>query len=72
MRNVPEQVNQTFIGLIIGLISLYYFINLKIPSVLKIILICLLTTYSFYMAVLSCIQMYKNTKRYWKKEKIIK
>lgn len=69
---IPEQINQTFIGLIIGLVALYFTISINFDYWLKIFFIILFSAYSFWMLILSCIQMYKNTWRYLNKEKLQK
>lgn len=66
--NLPEQVNQTLIATLIGGVGIYYFNKLGFDSYIDIFIFFFLLLYTLYMAVLSCLQMYKNTRRYWIKE----
>ncbi|MCK9568000.1 hypothetical protein M0R72_03530 [Candidatus Pacearchaeota archaeon] len=70
MEKIPEPVNQTYFGVVLGGIGFYFSILLFwiVPVLFGYFLIILSGAYLFYMIILSCIQMYKNTRRYWIKE----
>jgi hypothetical protein len=65
---LPEPINQTYFGVLIGGGGIYFLSKSDLVFGLKYPLIFLAIFYTFYMVSLSCIQMCKNTYKYRHKE----
>ncbi|NCN52063.1 hypothetical protein GW931_03560 [archaeon] len=67
-----EPINQTYFGALIGGLFLYFSLTLELIGFVKYFLIIFSFSYLSYMVILSCFQMFKNTKRYLYREDLDK